>query len=340
MSMGRGIEIVGGGLAGLSLGVALARQGIAVTIYEASDYPRHRVCGEFITGLGADTQARLGLEEVLAAAKPQRGVAWFHGARPIREQTLPGPALALSRHYLDARLAAEFRLAGGNLNTRTRFPVSSDAPGRVFATGRRAGRPSWIGLKFHVRGFELARDLEVHLGEQAYVGISQVEDGTANVCGLFRRRPIARRGPALLLEYLSAAGLGALEGRIRKTTIEEHTFAAVAALGFDWRVRPAGRLELGDACAMIPPFTGNGMAMAFQSAEIALGPLRDFASGRADWGSTCSRIRIGLQERFRRRLVVAAALHPYLLRPRRQRWVAGLSRARILPFGALYTVLH
>ena len=52
------IEIVGGGLAGLSLGVALRREGVPVTLFEAGDYPRHRVCGEFIAGLAETTANR------------------------------------------------------------------------------------------------------------------------------------------------------------------------------------------------------------------------------------------------------------------------------------------
>ena len=53
------IEIIGGGLAGLSLGLALRRAGVPVTLYEAGSYPRHRVCGEFITGLSPTTISRL-----------------------------------------------------------------------------------------------------------------------------------------------------------------------------------------------------------------------------------------------------------------------------------------
>jgi menaquinone-9 beta-reductase len=45
MTLSRPIEIIGGGLAGLSLGRALARAGVPVTVYEAGNYPRHRVCG-------------------------------------------------------------------------------------------------------------------------------------------------------------------------------------------------------------------------------------------------------------------------------------------------------
>ena len=55
------IEIIGGGLAGLSLGIALRRAGVPVALHEAGAYPRHRVCGEFIAGLEGSTIERLGL---------------------------------------------------------------------------------------------------------------------------------------------------------------------------------------------------------------------------------------------------------------------------------------
>src|ERR1044072_7840589 len=59
------MEIIGGGLAGLLLGAALHRAVVPTAVYEAGDYPRHRVCGEFITGLDASTIDRLGLADVL-----------------------------------------------------------------------------------------------------------------------------------------------------------------------------------------------------------------------------------------------------------------------------------
>ena len=46
------VTIVGGGLAGLTLGIALRENSVPVHIYEAGTYPRHRVCGEFISGRG------------------------------------------------------------------------------------------------------------------------------------------------------------------------------------------------------------------------------------------------------------------------------------------------
>jgi flavin-dependent dehydrogenase len=341
MNSPRPIEIVGGGLAGLSLGLALRRAGVPAAIFEAGDYPRHRVCGEFITGLDRNTIERLELGPLLADALQHREVAWFIGEKRARLQRLPSPALGLSRHVLDARLAEAFVAAGGELRTRTRFAATDFADGRIFATGRRRGDSPWIGLKFHARRLTPEHDLELHLGDEAYVGLSRVENGRTNVCGLFRRRALCAKGPNLLLGYLDAAGLGALAERLAAADPDPASCSAVVAMSFDGRVSSSPeRVTLGDACAMIPPFTGNGMAMAFQSAEIALDPLLAYTRGETAWRETCQRIHTALAKRFRLRLASAHALHPYLLHRPRQRVLGVLTRARLLPLRPLYQLLH
>ena len=334
------LEIIGGGLAGLSLGLALRHGGVPVTLFEAGDYPRHRVCGEFISGLSAATMARLGLAPLLADALHHREVVWFIGGQAPRRQRLPAPALGLSRQVLDARLAAAFRTAGGHLRVRTRVTDLTPRPGRIFATGRRRGRSLWLGLKIHAHDLPLESELEVHLGAQAYVGLAQVENNRVNICGLFRRRELSARGADLLLAYLQAAGLASLATRIRTATTDPASFCAVAAVSFDRRVPDFDSVTLGDACAMIPPFTGNGMAMAFQSAELALDPLLAYAHGKCGWPETCRTIHVALSRRFRLRLASAHLLHPYLLQPARQRWLAALNRAHLLPFQPIYAALH
>ena len=336
----RPIEIVGGGLAGLSLGLALRRADVAVTLFEAGDYPRHRVCGEFITGLSESTVKRLGLGPFLADALQHREIAWFHREHPVRVQRLPEPARGLSRFLLDARLADAFRDAGGDLRTKTRVTDERPIEGRVYASGRRRGRPTWLGLKIHALDLPLTRDLELHLGDEAYVGLSRIEDGRVNICGLFRRRSLNGTGSNLLIAYLRATGLDALADRLKSAALDTASFSAVAALGFDRSVANSHRIQLGDACAMIPPFTGNGMAMAFQSAEIALTPLIAYASGDAEWTETCRLIHGRLNRRFRLRLASASALHSYFLKPRRQNWLGLLGRARLLPMRPLYATLH
>ena len=43
------IAIVGGGLAGLSLSILLARKGFRICLFEKESYPFHKVCGEYIS---------------------------------------------------------------------------------------------------------------------------------------------------------------------------------------------------------------------------------------------------------------------------------------------------
>ncbi|MDP3072541.1 MAG: NAD(P)-binding protein [Opitutaceae bacterium] len=337
----RPIEIIGGGLAGLALGCALRREGVEVTLHEAGDYPRHRVCGEFIAGLRPATIARLGLGPMLAGAIEHRRVAWFLRNAPPHSHTLPAPAIALSRFALDARLAATFTALGGDLRLRSRVAAVEPRAGRVFATGRRRQTASpWLGLKLHAHGLSLAQDLEMHLGENCYVGLARIEDGGVNVCGLFRRGLAAGTGATLLLNCLRAAGLAALADRIARARIDPASVCAVAGVAFDRRPPPTTRLCLGDTLAMIPPFTGNGMAMAFQSAELALAPLLAYARGTAPWAEALRAAQRAQRNKFRMRLVSADALHPFLLGRRRQRWLAALGRARLLPFRPLFAALH
>jgi 2-polyprenyl-6-methoxyphenol hydroxylase-like FAD-dependent oxidoreductase len=97
---------------------------------------------------------------------------------------------------------------------------------------------------------------------------------------------------------------------------------------------------LGDAFALIPPFTGNGMAMAFQASALALDPLIAWSHGDAEWPVTVAKIDRLVRARFRVRLAAATLLHPALLRPLGQRALTSAARRRLLPLNPLYHVLH
>src|SRR5262245_1701019 len=106
----RPITIVGGGLAGLTLGIGLRQRGVPVTIHEAGKYPRHRVCGEFISGRGQESLRRLGLDKLLvdAGAVNATSAAFFSETKSTAPRALPSKAICLSRFDLDHALAAEF----------------------------------------------------------------------------------------------------------------------------------------------------------------------------------------------------------------------------------------
>src|SRR5271154_1228393 len=117
MAGAKPITIVGGGLAGLTLGIGLRQRGVPAAIFEAGSYPRHRVCGEFISGRGQATLARLGLRELgqAAGAVSAHTTAFFSPTRSTLSRPLPSPAICLSRFTLDNVLARKFREIGGEL---------------------------------------------------------------------------------------------------------------------------------------------------------------------------------------------------------------------------------
>jgi flavin-dependent dehydrogenase len=118
--------IVGGGPAGASAAIELAASGARVLLAERERFPRHKLCGEFISPECLGHFARLGVLERMEAgggarvsetifyAPSGRGVsvpsAWFGGG------AVGGfDALGLSRAEMDARLLARAREAGATV---------------------------------------------------------------------------------------------------------------------------------------------------------------------------------------------------------------------------------
>lgn len=338
--LNHGITIAGGGLAGLSLGIALRGRGIPVTIMEAGAYPRHRVCGEFISGVDATTLSRLGISGAFAGSLRHESLIWREEGKIIHRNRLPEPALGISRHELDERLRVIFESLGGEMKTRIRArPEPAD--GLVWAAGRRPRTGQWIGLKAHVRGIPMDADLEMHAGTNGYAGLAGVEDGWINICGLFKiDRTLEAKGPALLAAYLEAGGHHRLAGLIRDAEWREGSFSSVAGFELGKQPEVPGLLCLGDAESMIPPFTGNGMAMAFQAADAAVEPLVAWCHGTSCWDSCRHAISMDLRKRFRRRLSTALFLHRVLLSDRGRTLLETLSSARLLPFRPVLSLVR
>jgi flavin-dependent dehydrogenase len=336
----REITIAGGGLAGLSLACALRLRGVPVTVLEAGHYPRHRVCGEFISGVTPETLDFLGIRELFDDVRKHTSVCWFENGRVMHRDALPDPALGISRFELDEQLRIRLESLGGIIKTNTRArPVPAE--GYVWAAGRRPRTGPWIGLKAHLRGLPMTADLEMHTGRNGYAGLAGVEDSWVNVCGLFRLdRQLDATGADLLPAYLEAGGNRELAARLRQAEWREGSFSAVAGFELGRQEVVPGLLCLGDAESMIPPFTGNGMSMAFQAAECVCAPLVSWAHGDHAWLATANECRSLLVHRFRRRLAAAQLLHRVLFESSGRSLLHILSSSRMLPFKTMLSLFR
>lgn len=331
------IVIAGGGLAGLSLGIALSKRGVPVMLREAGSYPRHRVCGEFINGVTLETLNSLGIAHLFDDALRHGSTRWWVGNRRVLQATLPRPALGMSRWEMDERLRGEFESVGGKLVTRARVSCEP-SEGLVWAAGRRLDRKSTLlGLKAHFEGVELDGFLEMHLGNGCYLGLTPVSaDGSrVNVCGLFQGYAHARdENP--IVSALRRGGLADLAARLEGGEMDSKSLTGISGIGLGGQQGSPELMSLGDAERMIPPFTGNGMSMAFESAECALDPLLKYSEGRGSWKSAREEVCSALDRRFRSRVNLAMKLHRCLMNPLGCEVISVAARTGVLPFSWLH----
>jgi len=112
--------VIGGGPAGATAAVLLARAGWCVTLVERKRFPRRKVCGEYMSATTLPLLERLGVAEAFleSAGPPVCEVGLYAGQSELRAK-LPRPASAasgwgraLSRERLDTLLVSQAEHAG------------------------------------------------------------------------------------------------------------------------------------------------------------------------------------------------------------------------------------
>ncbi len=309
-------------MAGLSLGIGLRQRGVPVVICEAGRFPRHRVCGEFISGVGQEALQRLGMRDHLngAGARWARTGAFFSKLSGSPVRLFPVPAMSLSRFRLDALLAKRFQELGGDLREGERRHDTGCSEGIVCATGRQVQKSElgwrWFGLKVHATNVALEADLEMHLLPNGYVGLCRLAGNVVNVCGLFRRSLRELDPVASWQSLLFGSPNTLLHKRMGNALVEERSFCSVAGLPLRARWSPdATDCRIGDAFSMIPPITGNGMSMAFESAELASEPLEGYSRSEMSWCAARDKIALACRKAFGERLAWARMLQRMMFAP-------------------------
>ncbi len=295
------VLILGGGVAGCAASIALARKGHSVTLIERETAPRHKVCGEFLSGEALDDLHALGIDVASLGAVPIDHVR-LAAARRAAQAPLPFPAASLTRKALDTALIAKAIGAGVRVEqgrsvqtlTRTTANVwqatlddgtTREAPAAFLATGkhdlRGHTRPEdparWVAFKMYfrlspVQTAELACASELMLYPGGYGGIQPVEDGMANLCCVVQQKHLIRMGRrwenflARIQEHCPhlAMRLAGAEPLLDKPIAITHI-----PYGYVRRTTEDGLYCIGDQAAVIPSFTGDGISIALHTARCA-----------------------------------------------------------------------
>jgi len=123
----RDVIVVGGGPAGASMAIRLAREGLDVVVLDRARFPRDKPCGEFLSPAATPILADLGVAdrvEAAGAARIGRVRVFPPDADPLdlefpREADAPPWGYALTRRRLDAILIDAARVAGAEVLERT-----------------------------------------------------------------------------------------------------------------------------------------------------------------------------------------------------------------------------
>src|ERR1041384_6590079 len=113
--------IVGGGPAGCSAAITLAKLGARVVLFESKTYPHDKLCGEFLSPECATLLDELGLTPALRTLNPVPIEIFRLTAMDDTtwETRLPGTALGLTRKALDAALAEQALALGVEVRSPT-----------------------------------------------------------------------------------------------------------------------------------------------------------------------------------------------------------------------------
>lgn len=264
------IDIIGGGPAGAMAAIAARHGGAEVRVVEKSIFPRHKVCGEFLSPEVLTLLTRVGCANEFLGLRPAaiRHMELHFGLRVVRH-VLPRPAYGLSRYALDQLLLDKATALGAVVVRDTLRRHTAHRP-LVLAAGRPGHAPAGnrlFGFKAHYRG-AIDDTVALFFFEGCYIGVSAVEDGQVNVCGLAPERLLRNCAfdPARLLARSEAlqSRLHGLEQAFDWLTTGPLVMGMAPREAQEPFVYPAG-----DALGFIDPFTGSGILNAMLSGQRA-----------------------------------------------------------------------
>ena len=337
------IHIVGGGLAGLTAAVHLLKSGFEVTVFEKNPYPKHKVCGEYISNEVLPYLKSLGLDPFNYGAVPLKELHCSSSKGKGVTTQLPLGGFGLSRYMLDDILHKFVLEAGGEILQEQvedivfngeRFDIKTisakkfEAEIVIGSYGKRSNldislsrkfinhKSPWMAVKSHYKGDFQADLVGLHNFKGGYCGISKVENEAINVCYIARLDSFQHYKDLDLYREEVLRKNRFLDSFFEQATPIFKKPLTISQISFDTKERVVNHILMcGDSASLIHPLCGNGMAMAIQGARI----LSECIIAHKEQGSTRNQLETSYvqqwEKQFKSRLRWGRGLQKILTSP-------------------------
>ena len=304
------VIVIGGGLAGLCNAIHLSKLGKKVLLIEKNEYPKHKVCGEYISNEVLPYLDFLEVNPFDFGAVKINNFELSTRKNNIISAKLPLGGFGISRYTLDLALAEKAKenrvviLQDAVLNVtflEDTFQVETKQNSiftskiAIGAFGKRSlldvkmGRnfiqkkAPYLGVKIHVKGNFKEDLVALHNFKGGYCGVSKVENDAINLCYITNYTSFKKyKNIADFQEQV------VFKNRFLKEIFQnsEAVFEkplSISQISFETK-KPVENhvLMCGDSAGMIHPLCGNGMSMAIQSAQLASKLILNYFNGEIE----------------------------------------------------------
>ena len=298
------VVIIGGGLAGLTSGIHLSKLGIKVVIIEKNGFPKHKVCGEYISNEVLPYFNWLGIE--IRDLKPSKITKMEFSTSSGRaiSSDLPLGGFGISRYELDYYLSKiaiqngcqiiqdtatdiqfikdEFTIYTTN-NLKLKSKILIGAFGKRSTIDLKLNRnfifkkSPWLAVKAHYSG-DFPNDLVgLHNFKGGYCGVSKIENNKINICYLVDYQTFKQYKNIEEFQSKIICKNPHLKHVFENSILLFDKSLTISQISFEKKTAVENHIFMvGDTAGLIHPLCGNGMAMAIHSAKIASELVSDF----------------------------------------------------------------
>jgi menaquinone-9 beta-reductase len=289
------VIIIGGGLAGLTLAIQCAKYGMSTIVIEKSSYPKHKVCGEYISKESERFLKSLGvpLDEWQLPIIDTFTLTSPYGHASTCD-LVPG-GIGISRYKLDDYLCQLARYHGAVVlehqrvistyqnKVTTHTGLSYTGHLIVGAYGRISGlqdpdtpsqKEKYIGVKYHVDEGPEKNKIEIHHFQGGYCGISAIEEDKYCMCYLAKVSSL-NQSKTNIDDYEKNVLMKNpfLAQRFKANRLINRVVTSQLVFGVS---REENFAVIGDAAGFIPPVTGNGMSLAFRASKLTFDNIQKY----------------------------------------------------------------